>query len=214
MIKNTRKLAIIGAGGHGRVIADCAVTMKEFDEIIFLDDNFPNTTKNLSWQIVNQSTQWYNYLKHYEFAIAIGNNAVRLALFNQLQLANSQLPNIIHSSAVISPYASIGAGNVIFANAVINPAVAIANSCIINTAATIDHDCQLANAVHISPGVHLAGNVNVKECSWFGIGSCSVQNITIEQNCQIGAGATVVKSTKANGLYLGTPAKRVQELHN
>lgn len=214
MIKNTRKLAIIGAGGHGKVIADCAVTMKEFDEIVFLDDNFPNKTENLTWQIVDQSTQWHNYLEDYEFAIAIGNNAVRLALFNQLQLANAQLPNIIHSSAVISPYTTLGAANVVFANAVINSAVVIANSCIINTAATIDHDCQLGNAVHISPGVHLAGNVNIKQCAWLGIGSCSVQNITIEENCLIGAGATVVKSTKANGLYLGTPAKRIQELHN
>ena len=213
MKKHTRRLAIIGAGGHGKVIADCANAMQEFKDIVFLDDNFPNKTENLDWPVIDKSSQWSSYLDQYEFVIAIGDNVLRLNLFNQLVLAGAKLPNILHPAAVISSSASFGAGNVVFANAVINPATEIANACIINTAATIDHDCQLANAVHISPGAHLAGNVNVQQCTWFGIGSCSIQNITIASYCQIGAGATVVQSTAANGLYLGTPAKRVQELH-
>jgi sugar O-acyltransferase (sialic acid O-acetyltransferase NeuD family) len=213
MNKPSRSLAIIGAGGHGKVIADCAHAMQEFKDIVFLDDNFPNKTENLDWPVIDKSSQWSSYLDQYEFVIAIGDNVGRLKLYNQLAFAGAKLPNIIHPCAVISSFSTMGSGNVVFANAVINPEAVIANACIINTAATIDHDCQLSNAVHISPGAHLAGNVIVHQCVWFGIGSCSLQNIIIEENCQIGAGATVVKSTEANGLYLGTPAKLVKEIN-
>jgi len=213
MTKKNRKLAIIGAGGHGRVIADCAQAMRVYSEIIFLDDGFPERKNNLSWSIIGKSIDWKIYLEEYEFAIAIGNNKIRLSLYQQLMLNKATLPNIIHPSAIVSTNSSFGEANVVFANSVINPAATIANACIINTAATIDHDCQLADAVHISPGVHLAGTVTVKKFSWLGVGSCSIQGITIAENCQIGAGATIIKSTQPNGLYLGTPAKRIKELN-
>ncbi len=206
------KLLIIGAGGHGRVIADCAHASGQFSDIAFLDDGFPAYQHNLHWPIIGKSTNWRDYLTSHAFALAIGNNKIRLSLFKELSQAKAKLPNIIHPSAIISPFATLGQGNVVFANSVINPAVTINNVCIINTAATIDHDCQLADAVHISPGVHLSGTVFVKELSWFGVGSCSVQSITIAQNTQIGAGAAVTKSTKANGLYVGVPAVRIKEI--
>lgn len=212
MSSTKRKLAIIGAGGHGRVIADCAAAMNTFDEIVFLDDSFPDRDTNLVWHIIAKSSDWQKYSNEYEFAIAIGDNKLRLAIYLELVTSSASLPNLIHPSAVISPHSNLGQANVVFANSVINPAVKIANACIINTAATIDHDCQLEDAVHISPGVHLAGTVVVKKFSWFGVGSSSIQSITIAENTQIGAGATVIKSTKANGLYLGIPAKRTKEL--
>ncbi|WP_206486231.1 acetyltransferase [Thalassotalea sp. G2M2-11] len=206
------KLLIIGAGGHGRVIADCADASRQFSEIAFLDDSYPERADNLAWPIIDKSSLWKCYQEQYSFALAIGNNRARLALFQALTSADAHLPNIIHPSAVISHHSSLGSGNVVFANAVINPGTKIANACIINTGATIDHDCQLADAVHISPGANLAGGVNVDEQSWFGVGSCSIQAINIAKNCQIGAGAAVTKNTQANGLYVGVPAKRIKDL--
>ena len=34
-----KRLTIIGAGGHGKVIADIALRLKQYDSIAFLDDN-------------------------------------------------------------------------------------------------------------------------------------------------------------------------------
>lgn len=207
------KLLIIGAGGHGRVIADCAQATNVYSEVAFLDDCFPERDTNLEWPIIDKSSAWKCYEKEYDFALAIGNNKARLALFKALSNSNSaRLPNIVHPKAVISQHATLGKGNVVFANAVINPGVSIANACIINTSATVDHDCRLADAVHISPGSHLSGTVTVGERSWLGAGSCTVQVIDIAENTQVGAGAAVTKSTEANGLYVGVPAKRIKDI--
>lgn len=206
------KLLIIGAGGHGRVIADCAQASCQFSEIAFLDDTYPERDKNLAWPIIDKSSAWKIYKEEYDFALAIGHNKSRLAMYKALQESNARMPNIVHPRAVVSKHASLGAGNVVFAGAVVNPGACIKNACIINTGATVDHDCTLHDAVHISPGVHIAGTVTVGELTWFGVGSCSVQSIEIAENTQIGAGAAVTKSTKANGLYVGVPAKRIKDI--
>lgn len=206
------KLLIIGAGGHGRVVADCAQATGKYKEIVFLDSHYPNTTQNLTWQIIGHSDQWPNYLTSHDIAVAVGDNTTRLSLFKQLVSKNARLPNIIHPSAVVSPTAHMGDGNVVFANGVINPSVTLGNACIINTGATVDHDCQLADAVHISPGANLSGTVTVNEGCWFGVGSCAIQSIAIAQYCHIGAGAAVTKPTQAYGLYVGVPAKRIKDL--
>jgi len=206
------KLLIIGAGGHGRVIADCAEASCQYSEIAFLDDSYPENESNLAWPIIDRSSSWKCYKDDYYFALAIGNNKTRLALYNALSNSSAKLPNIIHPKAVVSKHATLGAGNAIFANAVINAGVEISNACIINTSASVDHDCKLSNAVHISPGAHLSGTVTVGECSWFGVGSCSIQSINIADNSLIGAGAAVTKSTEPNGLYVGVPAIRIKDI--
>ncbi|WP_286233920.1 acetyltransferase [Thalassotalea sediminis] len=206
------KLLIIGAGGHGRVIADCAEASRQYSEIAFLDDTYPERETNLNWPIIDKSSQWKCYQDDYDFALAIGNNKSRLALYHALAKSSARLPNIIHPRAVVSKHVTLGAGNVIFANAVINPGTTLENVCIINTGATVDHDCHLANAVHISPGANLAGGIKINTYSCFGVGSCSVQCVDIAENTQIGAGAAVTQSTEANGLYVGVPAKRIKDI--
>ena len=206
------KLIIIGAGGHAKVVADCTAAAKHYNEIAFLDDGFPSHQQHLAWPVIGKISDWQAHADSTDFAIAIGNNKARLSLYQELSTAGQRLPNIIHPSAVISPYASLGHGNVIFANAIVNPGCKIANATIINTAASIDHDCTLADGVHVSPGTRLAGNVNVGKLSWLGIGSAVVQGIHIAENTQTGAGAVVTQSTRANSLYVGIPAKPIKTI--
>ncbi|GHF87876.1 acetyltransferase [Thalassotalea marina] len=206
------KLLIIGAGGHGKVIADCAEASCQFSEIAFLDDSHPERDTNLAWPIIDKSSAWKIYKEEYDFALALGHNKSRLAMYKALQDSNARMPNIVHPRAVVSKHVSLGAANVIFAGAVVNPGVSIGNACIINTGATVDHDCTLGDAIHISPGANLAGTVSVGDLTWFGVGSCSVQSIDIAFNTQVGAGAAVTNSTQASGLYVGVPAKRIKDI--
>ena len=37
----SKSLVIIGASGHGKVVADIAIKMNKWQEISFLDDNYP-----------------------------------------------------------------------------------------------------------------------------------------------------------------------------
>ena len=209
-----KTLVIIGAGGHGRVVADCAQQLNAYQKIVFLDDSFKKSKRSGEWQIVGLVEDFPQYLENSDFIVAFGNNNLRAEANKKLEEAKANIISLFHPSASISPNAFIGKGVVICANAAINVGTQIADGCIINTGATVDHDCNLQSYVHVSPGVNIAGGVTVGALSWLGIGSTVIECLTLAENTQIGAGALVIQSTQANSLYLGVPAKRVRALKN
>lgn len=211
-MKNNQTLVIIGAGGHGLVVADCAESIGHYSEVIFLDDCLDKLKDKSQWHIAGPIASWVEYGENVDFIVAIGNNTLRASLLQQLSAENCCLATLIHPTAFISKRSCIGPGVVIFANAVVNIGARIDEGCIINTAATIDHDCHIQAYCHISPGVNIAGGVNVGKLSWLGIGSSVVEYITIAENTHSGAGAVITKSTQSNKLYLGVPALPVRSL--
>jgi sugar O-acyltransferase (sialic acid O-acetyltransferase NeuD family) len=199
-------LIIIGAGGHGRVVADCAEATNRYKNIVFLDDCYPERKKNLHWDIIGVTASFTQHIDNAEFIVAFGNNKLRAEILDELKNAHVKLASVIHPSAIVSRYSKIGLGVVVFANSVINIGTTIENGVIVNTASTIDHDCAIGQCVHISPGVNIAGGVTIGEQSWVGIGAAVIECITIENNTQIAAGAVVTKPTQAHSLYAGVPA--------
>ena len=201
------KLIIIGAGGHGKVVANIAV-LNGYKEIYFLDDD--TSKKDIGkYQIIGTTKDIDRYKNEYDFFIAIGNNETRKKLAMLLLDNNIKPVSLIHPSAVIDSTVQIGSGVVVMANAVINADTMIGNNVIINTASSIDHDCIINDYVHISPGVHIAGNVHIGERSWLCIGSTIINNITVGADIIVGAGATVINNIDENGIYVGIPAIRM-----
>lgn len=205
-----KTLIIIGAGGHGRVVADCAEQLNHYEHIYFLDDCFDERKNNAHWQIMGQVNCWQAYLSSADFIVAFGNNVLRLSTLKLLKQADANVIHLIHPAAIVSQYSHIGEGTVVFAGAVINVGSDIGQGCIINTQASIDHDCVLADGVHISPNVALAGGVSVGINAWLGIGSTVIQGINISNNCQTGAGTVVIRHLEEAGLYVGNPARLIK----
>ncbi|MFD2165471.1 acetyltransferase [Thalassotalea euphylliae] len=205
-----RKLLLIGAGGHGRVAADCAEAMGCFSEISFADASYPNNTHNSHWRIIGDDSYWSHYIEHYEFIVSIGNNQARLALSEKIEQLGGKLATLIHPQATISKYANIGAGSVVFANAAINVNCQLGVATIVNTGATIDHDCTIGNGCHIAPGVNISGTTTLGNRVWVGVGSTIIQNLSLTDDVYIGAGAVIVNDLKQSGTYVGVPAKRIK----
>jgi sugar O-acyltransferase (sialic acid O-acetyltransferase NeuD family) len=204
-------LLILGAGGHGKVVADAAEFSEQWGNIAFLDDKFERDTKHAQWDIIGRMQDLALYAGEYDgIVIAIGDASARMKWMSQVHALGFSLATIIHPRAVISTNVNLGEGSVVMANAVINYGVKIGAACIINTAATVDHECQLAAGVHICPGTHLAGNVSVGECSWVGIGASVIQGITIGRHVMVGAGATVINNINDDLTVIGTPAKPIE----
>lgn len=203
-----RKLLIIGASGHGKVVADIAMKMNQWDEIAFLDDD-ESIDSIMGLSIIDTSKNMQLYIKEYEVFVAIGDNQIRKKVYEQLIVLDATIPNLIHPNAVIGRNVYIDIGTVIMAGVVINSGTKISKGCIINTGATVDHDNDIADFVHISPGAHLAGTVSVGEGTWLGIGSIINNNINITNRCIVGAGAIVVSEITETGTYVGIPAKRI-----
>jgi len=202
-----KKLALLGAGGHGKVVADLA-QLSGWESVTFFDDSYPERQINGAWPIQGTTQDLLHTLNHFDgVLVSVGDCAVRLNLYMALKESEAPLVSITHPNAVISSYAKIGLGCVIMAGAVINFGATIGDACIVNTGATIDHDCQLANAVHICPGVNLSGEVSIAQASWVGVGSAIRQRIQIGSRVLIGAGSVVVNDVADNLTVAGSPAK-------
>ncbi|OUO57995.1 acetyltransferase [Collinsella sp. An271] len=200
------KLVIIGASGHGKVVADIA-RLNGYEDIVFLDDALDLTMVSGYW--VAGPVSSFPKFADCDFVIAIGDAEVRRRIQSQLQSVGISIITLVHPSAVVAGNVRIGAGSVVMAGSVINPFASIGEGCIVNTGATIDHDCKVGDYVHVSVGAHLAGAVTVGNGTWIGIGAVVSNNLSICPSCIIGAGAVVVKDVVAAGTYVGVPAEKL-----
>ena len=201
-----RRLIIIGASGHGKVVADIAV-LNGYRDIAFLDDD-ESVKQCGQYKVIGKSTdaERLNDIQNSDFFVAIGNCKTREKIMSRLQEASLDVVRLIHPNAVIAKNTIIGAGTVIMAGVVINPDVEIGQGCIVNTGATIDHDNKISEFVHVSVGSHLAGTVEVGRYTWIGIGACVSNNVNVGEDCMIGAGAVVLKDLPNRITAVGVPA--------
>ncbi|GGA65118.1 acetyltransferase [Ornithinibacillus halotolerans] len=202
-----KKLLIIGASGHGKVVADIALQMNKWENVSFLDDN-TSLKETMGLEVIGTIKDLTDFIDEYEVVVGIGSNIIRKNIYELVEKMGATIPTIIHPSAVIGKHVHIGPGTVIMAGTIINCCTRIGMGCIINTGATIDHDNLIEDFVHISPGVHIAGTVKIGYCSWLGIGSVVSNNIEITSECQVGAGSVIIRNLTESGVYFGIPAKK------
>lgn len=198
-----KQIVIIGASGHGKVVADIA-KRNGYEEILFLDDAEGRSCCG-AYPVVGKCCDITRYTG--DFVVAIGNADIRQKLTNRLEQLGRNLVTLVHPNAVIGEHVEIGKGTVIMAGAVVNPFAHIGNGCIINTCASVDHDCIIRDFAHISVGAHVAGTCEIGERTWIGAGATVSNNISICSDCMIGAGAVVIRNIEKSGTYIGIPAE-------
>ena len=197
------KLAIIGAGGHGRVIADIA-RKNGYNEIEFLDDN-ENVQKCGDYPVVGKCCEAEKI--DADVIVAIGDKKIRKQI--TATISDDKLVTLIHPNATVAENVIIGRGTVVMAGAVINPGAVIGAGCIINTCSSVDHDCSIGDYVHVAVGSHLCGAVSVGNETLIGAGAMVVNNINITSDCIVGAGTVVIRDIKESGTYVGVPARKM-----
>lgn len=199
------RLIIVGASGHGKVIADIA-ELNEYSDITFFDDN-PNVKFCGKYAVIGRCSDADKY-KDADFFVAIGNATIRRRIQTELINSGLNIVSLIHPNAVVAKNVSIGAGTVVMAGAIINPDAKVGQGCIINTCSSVDHDCIVGDFVHVSVGSHVAGTVKIGDNTWIGAGATVNNNIEITSDCMIGAGAVVVNDLTEPATYIGVPAKK------
>src|SRR5579883_754857 len=203
------RLLILGAGGHGKVAADCARAQGAWPAIEFFDDRWPSLSACAAWPVVGTGADLLRQDRSAAGFVAIGDAGTRLAWIARLAEAGFELATIVHPRAIVSPDAAIGPACLIVAGAIINIGACLEEGVIVNTGATVDHDCALAAGAHICPGAHLAGGVEIGRGAWIGVGAALRQGIRIGMGAVIGAGAAVVKDIAEGATAHGVPAKPV-----
>jgi sugar O-acyltransferase (sialic acid O-acetyltransferase NeuD family) len=201
-------LLIAGAGGHGRVVADLAVELREFSAIAFLDDSLPVDTQVVGFRVIGGTAGLAGRIGPDDcFVAALGDASTRISLLETAISAGIRVVTLIHPKASVSRNANLGVGTVICAGAVVATGAVLGRGCIVNTCASVDHDCVIGDAVHICPGAHVAGGCRVGARTWIGMGSSVREGIEICNDVTVGVGAAVLASIDAPGVYVGVPAK-------
>ncbi len=205
-------LAIIGAGGHGRVIADAASLSNDWHLIEFFDDNCSNKKFEGNWTLAGQMKILMDQqsTERKMVIVGIGNNGLRHDLQKQLEEKGWTIATVIHPRAIVSASSTIKPGASLMAGAIINTGTTIGAGCIINTKASIDHDCQIGASAHVSPGSTICGSVQIGDRTWIGAGSVVSNNVRIGNDTIVGAGSTVIRDLPDSVVAVGTPARIIR----
>lgn len=205
------ELLILGAGGHGKVVAEAARDGGDWRRIAFLDDRHPDLDHVLDWPVLGRCEDAADLRADFTHAaVAIGDAGLRLAWLERLAALGYRLDPIVHPSASISRSARLDAGVVVLAQAAINAGAIVGRGSIVNTGASVDHDCLLGEGVHVCPGARIAGEVRIGDGSWIGIGASVVQCLTIGRGVTVGAGAAVIADVADDLTVVGVPARELR----
>ncbi|MCH2043288.1 MAG: acetyltransferase [Saprospiraceae bacterium] len=209
-----KRLAIIGSGDLGLLIAHHASQSGEFIVVGFYNDFLEKGTSVKSYSILGgiEDVQTDFEMDKFDFLmIGVGYQhfGFRKKSFERFK---SKIPfaNIIHSSAYIDPSCRLGEGIFILPGCVLDHGVELADNVLLNTACSIAHDSKVGAHSFLSPRVAMAGFIEIGECCNIGINSTIIDNIKIVDHVQTGGGTVVVKNLNQAGLYVGVPARFVR----
>ncbi len=207
-----KKIAIIGAGDLGQLIAQNVFTIGE-SVAGFYDDFANNEDALFNIPILGKIEDVLEDYKserftHLVLAIGYKHMDFRAQLYEHL---SQSIPfcNIIHPSAVIAKSVTLGQGVVIFANTTIDFGAQISDNVLINTSVNVSHDSKIGINTFIGPSASIAGFVSVGANCFIGINSTIIDNIRLCDRTQTGGGAVLIESTSLSGLYVGNPARHV-----
>jgi UDP-perosamine 4-acetyltransferase len=204
------RILLLGAGGHGKAIADLLLADGSYQVVGFVDAA-PKASQVLGLPVLGDESQLAT-LAAQGIALAhaaVGDNAQRLAAAGRLRAAGFALPSLSHPAALIGHGARVADGAAILARAVIGPEAEIGALALINTGAIVEHDCVVEEAAHIGPGAVLAGGVRVGAGALIGAGAAVRPGVVIGAGAVVGAGAAVVENLAPGARVAGVPARPV-----
>jgi sugar O-acyltransferase (sialic acid O-acetyltransferase NeuD family) len=208
------RIAIVGAGGHGEVVADiirmrAKVTAESLEVVAFLDDNPARHGRCVAGTMVLGGLESASTVSADAFVVAIGTNDARARTFIQLCAAGHALLSVVHPDASVGGNVEIDSGTMISAGAIVVTGSRIGRGVILNTGCSVDHHARIGDFVHIAPGARLGGEVSVGERAMVGMGAVVLPRVRLGAGCTVGAGAVVIRDVAEGTTVVGVPARQM-----
>lgn len=206
MTKQASTLVILGAGGHGRVVADAALAARAWQRVLATDRDSARWGHELLPGVPVLPLEQALAAGDAGFHVAIGSAEARER--ETLQLGARALASVVHPGAAVSPFAQVAPGCFVAAQGVVAPHARLRAGVIVNHGAVVDHDVDVGGFSHIAPRAALGGAVRIGRGVLVGAGALVLGGVVVCDGATIGAGAVVISPITAAGVYVGVPARR------
>ena len=187
-----KRLLIVGAGGHGRSVAEAISLGSEFVVAGFLDDAFPELRKVWAYPVLGKVADLARFRELGEYAfVAIGNNVLRQRVADQLANAGFVLATVIHPRAIVSPTSNIGEGSAVMAGAIVGTEAVLCQGAIVNCGAVVDHHCRVGDFAHLGVNAAMAGGSVLGAGAWMQAGAALGYGVEIDAGRVLALGEAV-----------------------
>jgi sugar O-acyltransferase (sialic acid O-acetyltransferase NeuD family) len=221
---------VLGAGGHGRVVAELIEASGQ--TVLGFVDRYPDRAAHgtASGGLGPRIEAEEPFLARWReagadpdevLALGLGDNVQRFRHFRALRggnpgaeepgdadLAWRRFPILVHPTAWISPSAELGAGTVVLPRALVHTGARVGEAVIVNSGALIEHDVELGDGAHVAPGAVVCGGALIGPGAWVGAGAVVLPGRSVGAGSVVGAGAVVVHDLPAGETGVGVPARR------
>ncbi len=210
-----KTLAIYGAGGFGREIAELAKQINDetpkWNEFIFIVDSeyIKDGDKKIinDIEVISFDNALQRYGKNLDIVIALGEPAVRERVAKTIESVGWTPATLIHPDVYIPKTTKIGKGVVIQRTASISCNVTINDYAVIQFLVHLGHDCFIEEGSVISPSCTLAGGVHIGKYTFLGMNCCVIQQVSIGDYTVIGMSSSVYKDIGDEYVAIGNPAR-------
>jgi len=207
----SKKLIIVGGGGHARVLIDLISEFKGYSILGIVDENLEIGSEVLGVPVIARDQDLERIFAEIGCAAVVGvgsvkDNTLRKRIFEKLKFVGFDIPSLVHPAAIIAGNVQLQEGVHVMAGAIVQVDVQVGENTIINTGAQLDHGCQVGSHVHIAPGAVFSGDCKVEDEAFVGVGATVIHGRVLGKGCVVGAGSVVVKDVEEGQLVKGVPA--------
>ena len=166
-----KRLAIVGAGGFGREVAQLAevINSKSDSDLtvagFFDEDHSTHGQSLLGYPVVGDSATLASgdAGETDAYVLAIGSGQARRRLFDTMTLSALRPATLIHPSVDAHRSVIVGPGSVVCNGTALTVDIHIGPHVIVNLSSTIGHDVEVEAFTTLHPGTHISGNVHIGE---------------------------------------------------
>lgn len=210
----TRRVAILGMGGHGReclFIARSMIAAGADIQVVGFYDDGPSDD-----DLARVAALGYPHLgtfpdllvqRDLEVCLGVGAPSVRWRLDQLLLEAGLAGAVLVHPDSTVGDDVALSEGCVIFPGARLTTNIQLGRHTHLHPNVTVGHDTMMGDYVSINPSASLSGGCTVGRGAFVGAGSLVLQGLTLGESCVVGGAACVVRDVAPGALVKGVPAR-------
>jgi acetyltransferase EpsM len=185
------RVAIVGAGGYGRVALDVLLAGGFEERILgFYDDAHAALSGRVRGVPILGDVGMLKSMLSVEpvhVVVAITDNEARLRVANTLRTLGGQFLSAVHPAAYVSGVAVIGDGCVVAAGAVVHPDAAVGSHCFLGPGSVVDRDAEVGAGTWISAGAVVGSGARIGARVILGPNSSVGRKTVVDGDVKVGA---------------------------